>query len=281
MEIFENNPYVTQLHGEGQKIDMHYPLISDHTMHGLHQPGAGVSGRHFSDGHRKFLEEVLEIEIPRTGLVPEIYLSQDERLWPSPVLNVHGWTGRYWVLNAGSKGDYTLKQYHRYQEFVDLFNTYYEGQVKLVQTGALEHNHDALEGVLDMRGKTKHRELYRLINKADGVISCVSYPMHIAAALGKPCVVVAGGREPIRWEMYPNHRYLATNGALPCCQYDGCWKSKLEDCVNPVDVYGNERGGRMRVPKCMELIRPAMIFDAVSMYYEGGILNPLEKELVR
>lgn len=270
MEIFENSPYITKLNGDGQKIDMHYPLISDHKLRGFDHHGAGVSGRHFSDGHRKYLEEVLELEIPRTGLIPDIFLSQDETLWPSPVLKECGHEGKYWVLNAGSKDDYTLKQYHRWQEVVNLLVA--QG-ITLIQIGAKEHRHTALSGTLDMRGKTGHRELYRLIYKADGVLTSVSYPMHVAAAFMKPCVVVAGGRESTRWELYPNHRFLHTNGAIPCAQYDGCWKSKLSgdkdgnNCLTPIQVQDKT------VPKCMELIKPSMVAESVMMYYEGGALS--------
>lgn len=292
MDIFENNPYITKLSGDGDRIDMHYPLISDHQYLGHHHPGAGISGRHFSDGHRKFLEEVLEIEIPRTGITPDLFLSQDERLWPSPVLKEHGLDGKYWILNAGSKGDYTLKQYHRYQEVVDLLLKKWGESMKIVQIGALEHNHTSLAGVLDMRGKTTHRELYRTIFHGEGVITCVSYPMHVAAALNKPCVVVAGGRESARWEYYPSHRYLVTNGALPCCAYDGCWKSKLEDCVNQVRICfkhwpalegvseaNAQFGQEINVPRCMEMIRPEDIVRAVELYYEGGVLQ-FERDFV-
>lgn len=278
-DIFTHNPYITSLNGDGQKIDMHYPLISDHRARGFVHPGAGASGRHFSDGHRKFLEEVLEIEIPRAGLTPELYLSQDERLWPSPALKEGGLAGRYWAINAGSKGDYTLKQYHAYQRVVDLLR----GKVQFVQIGAAEHNHAALDGVVDLRGKTGHRELYRTIFHADGVLTCVSYPMHIAAAFGKPCVVVAGGRESTRWELYPNHRFLYTNGALPCCAYDGCWKSKIEECAAPVPAGETTpgKGGEVSVgmvPKCMTLIKPETVADAIMMYYAGGMLEPIEQE---
>lgn len=270
-EIFENNPLVKKFSEKGQVIDMHYPLISDHQMRGFEHPGAGVSGRHFSDGHRKFLEEALECEIPRSGLVPDIYLSQDERLWPSPALGKGGWSGKYWVINAGAKSDFPLKQYHRYQKVVDLL----KDKIQFVQIGMKEHNHEPLEGVIDLRGQTNHRELFRLIHHAEGVLTCVSYPMHIAAAFLKPCVVVAGGRESTRWELYPNHRFLHTNGALSCCQYDGCWKSKLDECINRVEYnHSIEKNcERFLVPKCMDILKPSMIVEAIELYYEGGILQ--------
>lgn len=256
-DIYRHSPYITPLSGSGQIIDMQYPEI--------HQSGA--SGRHFVEGHRKFLEEKLSLEIPRDGMLPDIFLSQDEILWPSPIIEMTSQPIRYWVINAGSKKDYTLKQYHRYQEVVNLL----KDKIQFVQVGQMEHLHPPLEGVIDMRGKTDIRKLFRLIYHADGVLTCVSFHMHIAAALKKPCVVVAGGREGTRWELYPNHRFLYTNGALRCCTYDGCWKSKLEECA---DVVKTDKG---KTPRCMEIITPEMIMDNLLMYYRGGILEPIEE----
>lgn len=255
-EIFQNSPYITKLNGDGQVIDMQYPEI--------HKSGA--SGRHFVDGHRKFLEERLELTIPRVGLLPDIFLTQDEKLWPSPVFN-HVDRTKYWVINAGSKSDYTLKQYHRWQEVVDILQ---DREFKVVQIGVEEHNHPALKGVIDMRGHTNnHRHLYRTIYHADGVLTCVSYPMHIAAAFQKPCVVVAGGREGTRWELYPNHRFLYMNGVMSCAIYDGCWKSKIEECLQPAQPVDMQS----KVPLCLDLIRPEDVARAVDLYYLGGAIK--------
>lgn len=256
-EIFENNPFITKLNGDGQVIDMQYPEI--------HKSGA--SGRHFSDGHRKYLEDVLEIKIPRVGLLPDIFLTQDEKLWPSPLLKYFDWSGSYIVLNAGSKGDYTLKQYHRWQEVVHLWNKSYP-EIKLAQIGVLQHNHKPLDGALDMRGKTSIRELFRLIYHSVGIFTCVSFPMHIAAALSRPCVVVAGGREGTRWELYPDHRFLYVNGALDCCMYDGCWRSKIEECQHPIEK---------SYPLCLEMIRPEDVVRAMDLYVLGGVIKIEEK----
>ena len=274
--IFENNPYFTKLNynetdyqnqerelHKGDKngstfviggnilcIDMHYPLIHS----------SGEAGWHFSYGHREFLESVLGVKIPQTSMRPEIYLSQAEHDWANPVLLSTGYEGNYWAINAGSKGDYTLKQYPYYQEVVDLL----KGKVQFVQIGQPGHNHIPLTGVIDMVGKTPNeRKLFRLINGAQGVLTCVSFPMHIAAALNKPCVVVSGGREGPRWEMYPSHQFLYVNGCLPCAPYDGCWKSKYEDCTNKVGT----------VAKCMTMITPNDIVRSIERYYQGGILN--------
>jgi hypothetical protein len=59
--------------------------------------------------------------------------------------------------------------------------------------------------------------------------------MHLAAAVevppgmpkNRPCVVVAGGREPPHWEAYPHHQFLHRAGSLLCCDDGGCWKSRV------------------------------------------------------
>jgi ADP-heptose:LPS heptosyltransferase len=253
-QIFENSPYITKLDDkEAEKIKLEYPDIHN----------SGWSGRPFVTAHTMFLSEKIGRPIKHTSLRPDIFLSQDERLWPSPILKEHGYTGKYWIINAGVKNDYTLKYYHRYQEVVDLL----KDKIQFVQVGQLEHNHPQLDGVLDIRGRTDLRELFRLSYFAEGAICGVSLQMVVMAALSKPCVVVAGGREPIRWQLTPDHRFLNTNGTMPCNAYDGCWKSKKSDCLDLISVDGEERA------HCMELIRPEDIVRAVELYYLGGRLQ--------
>jgi hypothetical protein len=92
----------------------------------------------------------------------------------------------------------------------------------------------------------------------------LSFQFVLSAALEQPHVVVAAGKEGVRWHLYPHGRYIYTNGALACCKWDGCWKGgKNGECVDL--VYG--------VPHCFRLVKPHMIADAVKMYYEGGILG--------
>ena len=277
-EIFDNNPYITHLSYDnslypdidkffqkdaGMQPEKHIAKINDILFIDMHYPmihSSGASGRHFSEGHRGWLEDILGVKIPQSFLHPEIYLTQDEKEWVSPVIVQTGYDKPYWAINAGSKGDYTLKQYPYYQEVVDLL----KDKVKFVQIGDNSHNHAALNDVIDMRGKTpKLRDLFRVIDKSQGVVTCVSLPMHAAAALKKPCVVVAGGREGTRWELYPSHQFIYTNGCLPCATYDGCWKSKLSDCTNKVGD----------VPKCMTLIKPEDVVRSVERYIEGGMVR--------
>jgi len=257
-QIFENSPYITAIADndpEVERIGIEYPDIHN----------SGWSGRPFVTAHTMFISEKLKRPIPHTSLRPEIFLTQDEKLWPSPLLNEHGFIGKYWIINAGVKNDYTLKYYPYYQEVVDLLRD----KIKFVQVGQLEHNHAPLNGVLDMRGKTDLRKLFRLSYHAEGAISPVSLQMVVMAALSKPCVVISGAREPVRWQLTPDHRFLYVNGAIECAMYDGCWKSKKSECLNLVGEN----------PLCMNMIRPEDVARAVELYYIGKVLQ-YEKELV-
>ena len=180
-EIFDNNPYITRLSyvdakyaeinnffikDSGTKPEKHIARIGDILFIDMQYPMihfSGASGRHFSEGHRGWLENILGIEIPQNYLHPEIFLTQDEKEWVSPVLVKTGYDKPYWAINAGSKGDYTLKQYPYYQEVVDLL----KDKVQFVQIGDNAHNHPALKGVIDMRGQTPRlRDLFRVIEKS-------------------------------------------------------------------------------------------------------------------
>jgi ADP-heptose:LPS heptosyltransferase/SAM-dependent methyltransferase len=256
-EIFFNSPYISHLDDQDSEvriIEMQYPEIHS----------SGESGKHFSDGHRIFLSKELGIPIPQAGITPDIFLNQDEIFWTNPLTLEHGYKEKYWIVNAGSKSDYTLKQYFYYQEVINLL----KNKIIFVQIGQKEHKHTQLGGVFDMLGKTPSlRQLFRLIYHAEGILTCVSLPLHVAAAFKKPCVCVALGREGPRWEFYPNQRFLHTTGCLKCCSWDGCWKNKLEDCLNLVE---DKKNGK--VPKCQKLITPEQIVEAVMMYYNGDIL---------
>lgn len=295
MEVYQNNPYITSFNDwdyqevktvydpyagadnhppipyrDGQIIISHYPLIHS----------SGWSGQHFSDGHREHLEQMIGRPIPRTGMRPDIFLSSDEMNWPNPVVREFGYDGPFWIINAGVKSDATLKGYPYYQRVVDILSEEFGQKVKIVQVGELSHIHPALDGVLDLRGKTTLRDLFRLSYYAEGAICAISLQMVVMAAFGKPCVVVAGGREPIRWQHYPNHRFLATNGALACAAWDGCWRAKPpspqhldSECINWIRDE--------KAPRCMTIIRPEWVAENVMMYYRGGMLAlPQDEELL-
>ncbi|MFO0959086.1 MAG: glycosyltransferase family 9 protein [Isosphaeraceae bacterium] len=71
---------------------------------------------------------------------------------------------------------------------------------------------------IDLRGKTRLLDLVPVMAAADLHVGPVSGPMHIAAAVAKPSVVLYGGYEPPHCTAYPGNVNLST--ALPCSP---CW----------------------------------------------------------
>ena len=255
-------------------IDAHYPLI--------HQSNARPY--HFIHGFIQDLERKLNVSIPVGPFRGDIYLSDTERKLPSPAVD-RGHAGEYWVVVGGGKHDFTAKWWNpaSFQNVVDHF----KGRIHFVQCGAADDWHLPLKGVTNLVGRTDLRELIRLIHHADGVLCPVTLAMHLAAAVPtrpganglRPCVVIAGGREPAHWEMYPGHQFLHTIGAIDCCASGGCWKSRCQPlgdgdpadgdlCVHPVSLPGG-----VQVGKCMEMITPARVIDAINLYSLGGALR--------
>ena len=228
---------------------------------------------HALQGYTTFLEEFLGVRVPLATNRPMIYLSPEERGWQNQVEQEAGVRGPFWLINAGRKNCLTAKQYPYYQRVVDLL----QGRVRFVQVGKAEHTHPRLNGVIDLRGRTGDRQLVRLVYNCAGVLCPVTLLMHLAAAFSKPAVVLAGGREPRSWNQYARQTYLSTLGTLPCCQEAACWRSrtvKLGDgaeqdssvCEQPLPT-------DPPAPRCMGMIRPEAVAEAVLAYYEGGALR--------
>lgn len=273
-EVWNNNPHLTPLNESDPNIETHqigYGEINKSGWHGLH----------FSDAFRHELEQKLNVPIKKTGIRPELFISNQEKSWYNQAHTHYGWNGPFWLLNAGRKQDNELKQYHRWQEVVDIFNETFKGRIKLIQIGHDQHVHPKLKGVYNAVGKTNLRELIRLGYWADGTIGPISFQFVMSAALpnkdkqgdenGRPAVVVAGAKEGVRWQLYPHIQYIYTNGVLPCADWDGCWLGGNKGKCKNLTKEG--------VPKCFDLISPERVVESVSMYYNGGILQiPSDKE---
>jgi ADP-heptose:LPS heptosyltransferase len=288
-ELWDNNPLVTKVSakdtpedwlpttygGKVRFIPMHYPLINK----------SNESPYHFLHGFTQWLESQIGLRIPVTDYKGDIYLTQLEKD-RNIVQEKSGYGGKYWVMMAGGKWDYTTKWWNPsyYQDVINHF----QGKIKFVQCGNKNHFHRPLDNSINMVGQTTLREFISLMYRAEGVICPVTFAMHLAAALPpkdkkithKPCVVIAGGREPPSFTLYNNHQYLHNIGCLPCSQWNGCWRSRaqkvgdgdLKDterlCENPVQVEPN-----LAIAKCMMLIKPADVCRAIEKYYEGGTLE--------
>lgn len=264
--IFENNPRVVPPGDGWETIEMHCPHV--------HQSDARPI--HFMESYCRYLGERLGVTIELTVNRPQLHFSQVEGTWISRVHEVLGRPAKHWLINAGVKQDYTAKGWITdcWQEVVDRLR----GEVLFVQVGEPHHKHPKLRGVIDQVGKTNAREFLRLCRSAEGGIGPVTYLQHCMAALGKPYVCVAGGREPPTWTAYNTQTTLSAIGALDCCRHGGCWKSRVvplgdgdrkdgELCVQTVQV------GDSVAQRCMMLIHPEHVVDAVLKHYRGGALT--------
>lgn len=122
--------------------------------------------------------------------------------------------------------------------------------------------------------------MVRLMHHASGVICPVTMFMHLAAAVetktgqpaNRPCVVVAGGREPAQWEAYPHHQYLHRNGCLPCCDNGGCWRSRTIPLCDgaagdhSLCLYPIKTPQGTVLPKCLDMIDAQDVIRAVEQY---------------
>jgi ADP-heptose:LPS heptosyltransferase len=279
-EIWENNPHVTPLREDDpdvEIVDCEYPLI--------HR--SNDAPYHFIHGFIEYLNDRLGLSIRPTVFRGDIYVSPLEKTWFSQVEEIVGEALPFWIIVSGGKRDYTTKwwAHARFQEVVDRFRD----RILFVQVGESGHDHPPLRDIIDLRGRTNLRQLIRLVYHSQGVLCPVTLLMHLAAAVecrpemprNRPCVVVAGGREPPQWEAYPHHQFLHRAGALRCCDNGGCWRSRVVPlgdgdekdlpehcCVDVVDG----------LPRCMDLVTTADVSRAIEIYFNGGAISYLTPE---
>lgn len=285
MSLWDNNPYVVPaqtLKMRGGKIE----YIK--TTYGQGIRDQNYETVHFLSYFHRDFEVQARVKIPLTLPYPDLHLSETEKTVPLV-------KGRYWLFLSGGKSDFTAKVWSKvaWEKTCKLLQAV---GIPLVQIGAGDkgHWHPEVNGVLNLVGKTSLRDMLRLIYHADGVICGVTAAMHMAAGLQKPCVVIAGGREAWWWEAYVKenkglggletaakltapHRYLHTIGLLDCCATHGCWKNKVTAlngdnsvCKYPIFLPGQA------IPKCLDMITPEHVVEAVMSYYEDRSLPPIK-----
>jgi ADP-heptose:LPS heptosyltransferase len=274
-ELWYYNPYITPLADNADDatiLDCDYPLV--HSSNFL--------PRHCIEGYTAFLSEQLNVPLVSSAFKGDLYLAYEEKVRIPLIGNDLPSGCAYWLLAAGGKYDITIKWWspQRYQEVVD----YFQGRIVFVQVGAPGDYHPRINGTIDLRGKSSLRELVQLVYHSQGALCPVTLLMHLAAGVemkydhprNRPCVVIAGGREPPHWEAYPHHQFIHTVGALPCCEKGGCWRCRtlpLGDghaydrpdflCVDAMDG----------LPRCMDLISAQDVIRRIETYLQGAALS--------
>ena len=286
-DLWDNNIFITRLDDDDkdvEHIDVEYPAINS----------SNSKPFHFIHGYRMFLEDRLGIKIPQGDFRGYVSLSEQEKSWMNQIQEM-GVEEKFWLLFSGGKWDYTAKWWNpeEYQKVVDHF----KDKILFVQCGELSHHHPQLQNVINLVGKTNTRQLVRLMYHAVGVVCPVTFAMHLARAVdtprkhavNRPCVVLAGGREPTHWESYPTHKYLHHVGALDCCDIGGCWRSRAFElgdgdekdkslCLQPVDMgekITTPQGNLvdLKIPKCLDMITHKHVIEAIESYYDGGVIE--------
>jgi len=288
-QVWENNRYIVPVdqlmaHKEEVRIEgddptqvqvpavkLEYPLI--------HKSNQGPY--HFTEGYTDYIEQILDVRIRDRLMRGHIEISEQEKSWISQVHEITGEDNNFWIVVNGGKTDFTAKWWDpiRMQRVVDAIP-----ELLFVQVGDASHYHVPLRGnnVINLVGRTDIRQLIRLVYHSSGVVCPVTSLMHLAAAVPvrpektygrhtRPCVVIAGGREPAAWEAYTGHIYLHTCGLLPCCDSGGCWKSRvvpLNDgdekdkslCERPTKT---ENG--ITIPQCLKMITVQDVVRAIRL----------------
>jgi ADP-heptose:LPS heptosyltransferase len=282
MELWENNPYIVKLKDKRLGAGVYTLSYGD----GIQK--AGKEPIHFLQAFHDDFKKKTGLTVPLTEPRPDIHLSDVEK-------NKRFIDGRYWVVLSGGKADFTTK-HPRFFDIQDTVDTLSQLGIKCVQVGAKGGKpaslHRTLDNAIDLRGQTSLRDLLSLIYNSDGVMCTITFAMHAAAALERPCVVTAGGREEWWWEGYVRenpafkglnvnvpHKFLHTMGMLDCCRGPrACWKNKVTKAEGDKSYcsYPHLEPEGQTVPLCQHMIGAGKIIESVMSYYVDGLLPPLE-----
>ena len=230
MPIWDNNPYVDfniNQSNADKIITVHYELIHK----------SNITPIHFMTAVRKDLQKQLNVKIQPGDFKVDIHLTKQQKQDKTLINSIIGQDKPFWIIDAGYKYDFTAKmwQFEKFQQVVNQL----KDQILFVQIGQKneKHFHKPLKNVINAIGKTQNvRDFIKLMYNASGVLTPVSFPMHLSTMGGRsdrilktrPCVVIAGGRQPSTWQAYTNHSYIHRCGTLPCCDLGGCWKSRIQ-----------------------------------------------------
>ena len=286
MDFWRHNPHLTSLRSSGRKKDVDYFKIS--YGKGIREQNSETI--HFLSYFYRSFNEKYGTSIEPQFPYPDVHLSEEEATVPLV-------SGRYWVVLSGGKSDFSAKVWEA-DSFQSVADELRNNGLGVVQVGGSDkgHWHPPINGALNLVGRTNLRDLIRLVQHSEGVICGITMPMHLAAALQKPCVVVSGGREAWWWEAYVNendgfgkkasgtlqmpHKFLHTIGKLDCCRYHGCWKNKVVPlgkdksiCYYPVEK------PKQTIPKCMDMIKVDHVVRSVMDYYEDKKLPPINQNV--
>lgn len=184
---------------------------------------AGGTG-YYLDGPRESFTRACGFTPFSTGPLPELFLGPGDEVRPDD--------RPYWVVLANTRWDCPLKQWppRHFAEVIALTaDTVRWKQCGNAHDGRFAERSWPLPGVENLLGQTDFRALVRLVAHATGVLTHQSLGYFLAAAFRKPCIVLAGGREPpglyqVPAAVWPELVLIHTIGKYDCCKTTGCGK---------------------------------------------------------
>lgn len=91
--------------------------------------------------------------------------------------------------------------------------------------------------VVDLSGKLNLKQLAALTAQAKCFVGVDSVPMHIAAAVQTPTVVLFGPSGEFEWGPWQvKSRVITSNHSCRPCGLDGCGNSKISECLTGISV---------------------------------------------
>jgi predicted lipopolysaccharide heptosyltransferase III len=165
--------------------------------------GIRMRDMHTIDYHLALLEPLGAHDAstaPRLDL-PEVAYQKAETL-----RRHHAITGPYVILHAGSVRREKLWEANRWGRVID--HTIQNGGVTVVLTSGPSREEQAhitaikagrQQQIVDLSGKTDLLTLTALISKARLLLTVDSAPMHLAAAMGTPQLILFGPTNPFHW----------------------------------------------------------------------------------
>ncbi len=140
------------------------------------------------------------------------------------------WLFKCWRIDSNAA---LLKQLYTRGETLVLTAAPDAEELKMVQAIAQQ----ADVPIVNLAGQLSLKELAALTQQAKLFIGVDSAPMHIAAAMGTPSVVLFGPSGDLEWgPWHVPHTIITSQHTCRPCGRDGCGGSKISECLTSLPV---------------------------------------------
>ena len=212
----------------------------------------------YSAAHKLSLLRVLGIK--DCSIKPVFFVLPEARAAIERFLEGEGVKREDFVVCINSTHRRITRKWRGYGELADAISDRWGA--KVIFTWAPEEREEA-EAILST-AKRKHilapqielGELGALIERSDLLVGNNSAPMHIAAALGTPSLIIHGSSRPENW-ILPEPIHRAVMKGLPCqpCGQDSCDKElKCLEELTTLDVLDVLNGMREATPRLKQFL---------------------------